>query len=94
MVSGEQVLRGVGGLLLEARARARDKVYAEGFDAAANICVSILSDAIDGLMAKAKSGDLSKQEQVVLSRLTELRAETEEVLRGFWEPEPTESSLS
>ncbi|TWD25434.1 hypothetical protein FB570_103218 [Streptomyces sp. T12] len=90
MSIGNRVMRELGEVMRTSAGRVLDNEYADGFNSAANICVNVLSDAIDGLLAKIKSGDyLSDQEQALLSRLTELKAEMEEALRNFWESEPT-----
>ncbi|MEE1805232.1 hypothetical protein [Streptomyces sp. BE133] len=93
MSIGNRVMRELGDVMRTGAGRVLDNEYADGFNSAANICVSVLSDAIDGLLAKIKSGDyLSDEEQALLSRLTELKAEMEEGLRNFWESEPTGGS--
>ncbi|WAP55057.1 hypothetical protein [Streptomyces sp. S465] len=90
MSIGNRVMRELGDVMRTGAGRVLDNEYADGFNTSANICVSVLSNAIDGLLAKIKSGDyLSAQEQALLSRLTELKAEMEEGLRNFWESEPT-----
>jgi hypothetical protein len=53
-----------------------DAEYIDGFNEAANICLSVLSESIDGLLAKIESGDyLSNQEQFLLARLKGLETE-------------------
>ncbi|MER6839141.1 hypothetical protein [Streptomyces platensis] len=90
MSIGHRVMRELSDAMRTGAGRVLDERYAHGFDAAAGICVSVLSDAIDGLLGKIKSGKyLSDQEQALLSRLTELKAEMEEGLRKFWESDPT-----
>lgn len=65
--------------------RHADSRFEEGFNAAAAICVDLLSTNIDDLMGKAKCGELSGPEQVLLSKLTDLKSETERSLYGYWE---------
>lgn len=63
-----------------------DKVFADGYNEAANICVDVLSRRIDGLMGQIKAGrDLSSKEQLLLSALTELKSETQAELYRFWD---------
>lgn len=93
MAIGNRVMRELGDVMRTGAGRVLDNEYADGFNSAANICVSVLSDDIDVLLAKIKSGDyLSDEEQALLSRLTELKAEMEEGLRNFWESAPTGGS--
>jgi hypothetical protein len=47
--------------------------------------VALLSNRINDLMAQMKAGDLSRPDQILLSSLTELKSETEQGLRGYWE---------
>jgi hypothetical protein len=52
---------------------------------AANVCVGVLSETIDGLLKQIKSGSyLSDQEQFLLSKLNELKSQTENALSDFW----------
>ncbi|MBB5871895.1 hypothetical protein F4553_005274 [Allocatelliglobosispora scoriae] len=61
-----------------------DDVFADGFNEATSICVGILSKNIDDLLNQIKSGSyLSDQEQFLLSRLTEMKSETEKCLRDY-----------
>ncbi|WP_086822389.1 hypothetical protein [Streptomyces sp. NRRL B-24572] len=69
--------------------RHADENYDAGFDEAAHICKNVLAEVIDGLMAKMKSGTLSKQEQALYARLTELAAEMDERLWSTRVAEPT-----
>ena len=63
-----------------------DRVFADGYNDAANICVDVLSKKIDGLMSQIKAGrDLSSKEQFLLSALTELKSETQAELHRFWD---------
>ncbi|MEU2607734.1 hypothetical protein [Streptomyces albus] len=68
-------------------------VYDRGFNEAAQICMDVLSDATDELLAKMKSGNLSKQEQALYARLTELTAEMDERFRNACQEEPTGDTL-
>ena len=68
----------------EATIDAAKDVFIDGFEDAANICLGVLSNNIDGLLKKIKSGSyLSNEEQFLLSRLTEIKSETEEYLRNY-----------
>ncbi|MFF5447573.1 hypothetical protein [Streptomyces sp. NPDC012888] len=61
-------------------------VFSEGFDEAANICVSIVAERIAELMTKIQSGSyLSTEEQFLLSRLTGLKEEMEKALHSFFD---------
>ncbi|WP_326586200.1 hypothetical protein [Streptomyces sp. NBC_01294] len=94
MSIGNRVMRELGDAMRTGAVRVFDAEYNDGFNAAASICLEVLSDAIDGLVARMKSGDyLSDQEQALFSRLTELRAEMDERLRNAFEPEPAGDTL-
>ncbi|WP_280913916.1 hypothetical protein [Streptomyces sp. SPB4] len=67
--------------------------YDRGFNEAAQICMGVLTDATDELLAKMKSGNLSKQEQAMYARLTELTSEMDGRLRSSYEAEPTGEAL-
>ncbi|GAB1329920.1 hypothetical protein [Streptomyces sennicomposti] len=86
MSRGKQVLRELGHALREgAEDSARAiylSVYERGFDEAAQTCLGVLSNATEELLARMKSGNLSKQEQALYARLTELTAEMDERLRN------------
>ena len=75
-------LAGIPGEVLRHHA---DSQFEEGFNVAANVCVDLLSAKIDDLAGKMKAGELSGPEQVFLSSLTDLKAETERSLYGYWE---------
>ncbi|MEU9028151.1 hypothetical protein AB0D46_11530 [Streptomyces sp. NPDC048383] len=94
---GAQLWRGLG---LAVRDAAKESVLATyrdeydlGFNEAAQICMGVLSDATDELLAKMKSGNLSKQEQALYARLTELTSEMDRRLRSACEAEPTGEAL-
>jgi hypothetical protein len=75
----------VGDLLRESAGKHYDNIFAEGYNEAANICVGVLSKHIDGLLKQIKSQNyLSNEEQFLLSRLNELKLETESELRDYW----------
>jgi hypothetical protein len=62
-----------------------DDAFADGYNDAANICVGVLSETIDGLLKQIKLGSyLSDQEQFLLSKLNELKSQTENALSDFW----------
>lgn len=93
MSRGKQILSKLGHAALDgATEGARASYYRgydRGFNEAAQICMGVLSDATDGLLARMKSGNLSKQEQALYARLTELTAEMDERLQNACQPEPT-----
>ncbi|MFJ2595161.1 hypothetical protein [Streptomyces erythrochromogenes] len=70
-----------------------EREYERGFNEAAQICMDVLSGATDGLLTRMKSGDLSKQEQALYARLTELTAEMDERLRNAGQQELTGDTL-
>jgi hypothetical protein len=56
-----------------------------GYSEAANICVGVITKKIDELFSKINSdSSLTKQEQLMLLKLKELKSETEEELRNFF----------
>lgn len=64
--------------------------YAAGFGEAAHVCMSVLSDVIEGMMTRIKAGEfLSPQEQAALAQANELMKEMDKRLREAAEPEPT-----
>ncbi|WSB84176.1 hypothetical protein OHA60_10580 [Streptomyces cellulosae] len=68
-------------------------VYDRGFNEAAQTCLGVLSDAKEELLARMKSGNLSKQEQALYARLTELTAEMDERLRNACQQESAGAAL-
>ncbi|MEU9155759.1 hypothetical protein AB0D59_35725 [Streptomyces sp. NPDC048417] len=97
MSRGKQMLRELGQAVREtAEEGGRSiyfSVYDRGFYEAAQTCRGVLSDATEELLAKMKSGNLSKQEQALYVRLTELTAEMDERLRNACQTEPTGDAL-
>ncbi|MEV6548762.1 hypothetical protein AB0M57_08615 [Streptomyces sp. NPDC051597] len=101
MSRGKQVLRKIGHVVGEAAkngavegARANYfSVYDRGFNDAAQTCLGVLSDATQELLARMKSGNLSKHEQALYARLTELTAEMDERLRNACQEDPTGDAL-
>ncbi|MET9977638.1 hypothetical protein ACFYOI_14640 [Streptomyces microflavus] len=75
-----------------ARAAYRQE-YELGFDDAAQTCLRVLSEASDELLAKMKTGNLSKQEQALYARLEELREEMGDRLQSAWGTEPAGEAL-
>jgi hypothetical protein len=101
MSRGKQILREIGhavggaakeGAVESARAY-YSSVYDRGFNDAAQTCLGVLSDATEELLARMKSGNLSKQEQALYVRLTELTAEMDERLRNACQEEPIGDAL-
>ncbi|MFE5968126.1 hypothetical protein [Streptomyces sp. NPDC056463] len=92
MSMGKRVWRGLGNVAKEGVRASYRKEYELGFDEAAQTCLGVLSDAADELLAKMKSGNLSKQEQALYVRLDELKAEMGERLQSAWEAEPAEDT--
>ncbi|MFJ9804638.1 hypothetical protein [Streptomyces wuyuanensis] len=101
MSTGKQTLRKLGHAVREAAKegveeslRARHfSMYDRGFNDAAQICLGVLSDAMEDLLARMKSGELSKQEQALYARLTELTAEMDERLRSECPGEPAGDAM-
>lgn len=85
MASGEDFLRYVGGAVRKAANDHVSERFTDGFNEAANICVTMLSEKIDELMDRMKTGELSRPDQVLLSSLTVLKSETEQKLFRYWE---------
>lgn len=90
---GDYLLREFGGAALRgARQGASEQVaraFAEGFDAAANTSLNVLTGRIDALLGEIHSGrSLSEKEQLLLSTLIEVRSETEKDLRDWTPPKP------
>ena len=58
--------------------------FFDGYNTAANICVDVITKNIDELFSQINSGSfLSDQEQFLLSKLNDLKSETEEKLVDF-----------
>ncbi|WP_333743514.1 hypothetical protein [Streptomyces ardesiacus] len=97
MSRGKQILRELGHAVREEAAESARasyfSVYDRGFNEAAQTCLGVLSDATEELLARMKSGNLSKQEQALYARLTELTAEMDERLRNACQEEPTGGPL-
>ncbi|MFJ3513807.1 MULTISPECIES: hypothetical protein [unclassified Streptomyces] len=67
--------------------------YELGFDDAAQTCLGVLSEASAELLAKMKTGNLSKQEQALYARLEELKEEMSDRLQSAWGTEPAGEAL-
>ncbi|MER5537399.1 hypothetical protein [Streptomyces mirabilis] len=101
MSRGKEMLREFGHAVREAAKEGVEEsarayhfsVYDRGFNEAAQTCLGVLSDATEELLARMKSGNLSKQEQALYARLIELTAEMDERLRNACQKEPTEDTL-
>lgn len=77
---GRELLDGVRGVASEHE----DAAFVKGFNKAASLCVNLVTEATDALLAKITGGELlSPEEQQVLARLTALKADMESQLRGF-----------
>ncbi|GAB2813850.1 hypothetical protein GCM10027073_52690 [Streptomyces chlorus] len=88
MPSGKDFMRDLIDSAARGAYRPIDDAYADGFNEAAHICVSALSESINELLAQIKSGSyLSNEEQFLLSRLSQLKTEMEFGLRNFWASE-------
>lgn len=60
------------------------EVFGDGFNAAANLCVDLLSSRIADMRTQARSGSpLSPEQAQLLVELTDLKDETERQLRNF-----------
>jgi hypothetical protein len=81
----------VGDVLRTAASGVVDRVFADGYNAAANISVDLLSQKIDGLHGQVRAGQsLSEKDQFLLSSLDAMRSELDAALRGYWEGSDTE----
>lgn len=69
----------------QARGERDDDMHLSGFQAAYRINSRRLDESIDALKAKLTAGELSKMEQVVLSRLEQLRSELEADFDYYWQ---------
>ena len=66
------------------RRRLLEKFCEHGYNEAGDRCLGVLSRNIDDLQTQVKSGSsLSKQDQFLLTKLHELKAEIESELRNF-----------
>lgn len=76
----------VSNIVTESKNKVVEEIYADGYDMAAHICLGIITKKMDELYGQISSGSfLSEQEQYMLSKLKELKSETEEKLNYFWE---------
>lgn len=67
-----------------ARDDAVGRLYGNGFNDAANVCVELLTERSDHLMGRIRAGALlTDAEQHVLAELSELKAEMERRLFAF-----------
>lgn len=68
-----------------------DKQFGAGYDEAADICMSLLSGKIEGLIGKISEGEsLSDREQFLLSSLHKLRTEMDDALHAFFDDPNTD----
>lgn len=68
----------------QGKRNARKKVYFEGFDDAANICIEIVNSKIEMLFSKINSGKSpTTQEQFLVAQLNELKKEIDGELIKF-----------
>lgn len=79
--------------LAEFQSRNRDErdavlgdAWRDGYETAAGVCLGVLAKNIDDLLNRL--GNLSKDEQVVLSRLHQLQQATKEELGAPWSTPP------
>lgn len=101
MARGKQILHKLGHAVREGAKEGVEEsarayyfnAYDRGFNEAAQTCLGVLSDATEELLARMKSGNLSKQEQALYARLTELTTEMDERLRNACPEEPTGDAL-
>ncbi len=79
---GGELLGGVQGM---ANGRI-DRAFGQGFDEAANLCVNLVAKTIADLVDKINEGELlTPDEQLLVGKLTVLKAEMERQLHA-WEP--------
>jgi hypothetical protein len=61
-----------------------DAAYITGFNEAASLCVALVHETTDALLANITGGDLlSPEEQHVLARMTALKGDMEARVRAF-----------
>lgn len=71
-------------IIVDVRRRLLEGVYDHGYNEAGDRCLGVLSKNIDDLQTQVKSGSsLSKQDQFLLTKLHDLKAEIESELRDF-----------
>lgn len=68
-------------------ARHDEQVFADGFDAAANVCIASVDAQAEPLKAQLRSGQLDAEGQRLLSLVQDLKADIEQRLRDHWEKE-------
>lgn len=77
-------------LLREMGQRVLGRYIEEGFAQAAGICLGVLEARMNELRSKAPSGKMTQADQVLWSKLDELKAEMERQIRqhaeGDWRP--------
>jgi hypothetical protein len=79
----------VRGVLRDSANGVVNDVFAQGYDAAAGVCLKLLSEKIDGLLGQIKAGrSLSEKDQFLLASLDDLRSEVDGALRDFWNADP------
>lgn len=79
------------GFLREMGQRVLGRYIEDGFGQAADICLGVMQARMDELQSKAPSGKMTQADQVLWSKLGELKAEIESQLRqhaegGDWRP--------
>lgn len=82
MSGAERFVRGVVG---DVRASRRAERLAEGYIEAANVCTGLIDMYLADLHKKAATGTLAKADQVLLAKLTEVKAEMETELQRYWD---------
>lgn len=83
--AGRGILRGGEWAYTEYQRRSAAALRYEGYDATSRTCLGVLQRQIDELDARMESGNLTKAEQPVLSRLRKVKAEMETALADLQE---------
>ena len=73
------------GIVDDVRASLRAERLAEGYIEAANVCTGLIDMYIADLHKKAATGTLTKADQVLLAKFTDVKAEMETELQRYWD---------
>jgi hypothetical protein len=93
MPSGNKFVDAIVDSLRQSATNRLDHEFLHGYDEAANLCLTVLSESIDELRARIESGSfLSEAEQLLMSRLMSLREDMAHRLHGLLESESAEEA--
>jgi hypothetical protein len=59
------------------------EVFGDGFNAAANLCVEVVSARMDDLLAVMKASGLNAEQQQIFAELSEMKVSIERRLSGY-----------